>query len=545
MISYEELVLKSVFSILLEKKHVLEVEKEFIKKLNVELNISNDIFNKIHNDWINKPGIPIGMTFDDNITILSYMVYSAFVKNSFTDKETDLLNKYAVSIGINNFNVNLFITIIKPDLSIKNNIENIKRNFNNKNSETPTQSKPKDRKRLYIATQITKEGLDEIQSLSMCYKLSLNVALDGLPGIGKTQSVIELSEIFGLKLFTKTCSSRTSESHIISHPILTEKNGVSITEHANGPLVLAMITPGVFYGDEYNLLKEDVQKRMNSAFDERRSIDKNDGEIIKSKDGFFSIISYNPSKDMSSRDLEDSVADRFVHFHYNEWISDLKAYISMKKTKQNNNTLKYSDFGIKLEERGISKDGSFFIKDEVSGKWLDFFKKTEAKKEPDFIYYAHSVKNLNQNDKEGMKALDILSEKSFSEIELARVFSKFSELINELTITGNSPILNKIGLDNINSSEDAELLQVHRTSTRIISAALKHYHHLITLGFNKYLAQSYSTSIIINQMCYGTYRDIKLKETSNYELVMSIAKAFGLFADSKTYNTSFIRENLL
>ncbi|HPK61731.1 MAG TPA: hypothetical protein PK426_04725 [Spirochaetota bacterium] len=112
-------------------------------------------------------------------------------------------------------------------------------------------------------------------------------------------------------------------------------------------------------------------------------------------------------------------------------------------------------------------------------------------------------------------------------------------------MSGKSLILSKIGLDNLNSNEETELLQVHRTSTRIVSAALLHYRYLTQAGFNKYLAQSYATSIIVNQMCFGTYRNMKLKETTNYELVLSIAKGFGLIADNKVYNTNFIRENLL
>ncbi|HOF02017.1 MAG TPA: MoxR family ATPase [Spirochaetota bacterium] len=537
----EKSILHSVFYIILHKKGALPVEKEFIKDVKSEYGITNEDFNRIYNEWNTNPVIVPTSNSDDNKTMLGFMIYSAFVKGNLNAKDAELLRSFAKKIGVNIENYDKFTAIIKKDLRLADNIKNIINYFDNVKNISPV-SKPKERYRSYIATQITKEGIDEIQALAMCYKLGLNVALDGLPGVGKTQSVIELSELFDLKLFTKTCSSKTTESHIISHPILTERNGVSVTEHANGPLVLAMITPGVFYGDEYNLLKEDVQKRMNSAFDDRKYIDRNDGEIIKSKEGFFSIISYNPSKDISSRDLEDSVADRFVHFNYREWPSDLKAYISMKKNKKDIK-LDYKDFNIKLEERGISKNGNFYIKD--NGKWFDFMTRKQAESQPDYIYNAFYMKTLNQQDGESKQALEILSQKAFNEIELSRVFSKFSELINELIMSGKSLILSKIGLDNLNSNEETELLQVHRTSTRIVSAALLHYRYLTQAGFNKYLAQSYATSIIVNQMCFGTYRNMKLKETTNYELVLSIAKGFGLIADNKVYNTNFIRENLL
>ena len=181
------------------------------------------------------------------------------------------------------------------------------------------------RKSFFVANQVTYEGFDELQRLLMCRYLGVHTAIDGPPGVGKTHSVIEVSRILGMRLYTKTCSSRTTESHIISYPVLTVREGASITGHANGPLVSAMLEPGIFYGDEFNLLKEDVQKRLNSAFDERRYIDRNDGVQIEARPGFWGVISYNPTQNLTSRDLEDSVADRFVHLHYGRWNPDFKA----------------------------------------------------------------------------------------------------------------------------------------------------------------------------------------------------------------------------
>ncbi len=74
--------------------------------------------------------------------------------------------------------------------------------------------------------------------------------------------------------------------------------------------------------------------------------------------------------------------------------------------------------------------------------------------------------------------------------------------MNELATTGRSPILDKLGLDNINKQEEMELLTVHKTSTRIQVVALLHYQYLCSKGWHKYLAQSYATNIIINQITY-------------------------------------------
>jgi hypothetical protein len=144
--------------------------------------------------------------------------------------------------------------------------------------------------------------------------------------------------------------------------VLGVQDGASVTTHVNGPLVNAMIDPGIFYGDEFNLLKEDVQKRMNSAFDERRSIDRSDGMQVFAKKGFWGVISYNPTQNFTSRDLEDSVADRFIHLHYERWTPDFKAYVAHKKAIGNKN-LSFADFGITLVSRNIVRRPLF------SGGW--------------------------------------------------------------------------------------------------------------------------------------------------------------------------------
>ncbi len=58
------------------------------------------------------------------------------------------------------------------------------------------------------------------------------------------------------------------------------------------------------------------------------------------------------------------MADRFVHFHYFEWPSEVKAYISLQESgrRLGGKEYNYKDFGILLELRGITKNGLFLIK---------------------------------------------------------------------------------------------------------------------------------------------------------------------------------------
>lgn len=402
----------------------------------------------------------------------------------------------------------------------------------------------------YIANQISIEGIDELQRLLLSQNLGIHAALDGPPGVGKTKSVIETAKILGCDLFTKTCSGRTTESHIISHPVLTMQDGVSVTSHINGPLALAMEGSGIFYGDEFNLLKEDVQKRLNSAFDERRSIDRNDGVQIKAGPGFWGVISYNPARNMISRDLEDSVADRFIHIHYNRWHSDFKAYVSLKSA-YNEDPGKSSDndkFSISLGWRGISNGNDFFRGDMINGKirWYDFFSGKEVSSIPEYIYRVYDRGSIMNNSKfSSVNEMKNLESQAYDPVNFSRVMSRFTDMLHSLVSTGQSPMLAKIGMENILKEEDLELLSLHESSARIEIAALKHYEKLIAMGFNRFLAQSYATRLVIDQVCYGQYREKKLRNTTVYEIVSRIAQSLRLVFGSNTFNTNFKAETIL
>lgn len=542
-----------VYSVCREKQ-ISDGERQCFQKVMKTIGADNRIIEKILKQ-IRNTSSDLFVSGNDKTdkTVLYFMILGIYFSSDHTKERSQIVKKYCSLIHYNttkvdtllHFTPSLNFTKPVPEL-----INQIKNSLNSHPGPSSSQKKKKEIT-LYIANQITKEGIDELQALFLCHKLGLNAALDGPPGVGKTRSVIELSNILEMRLFTKTCSSRTTESHIISHPVLVERNGVTVTDHENGPLCLAMLLPGIFYGDEYNLLKEDVQKRLNSVFDERRYIDRNDGVQCSAKEGFFAVISYNPSKNLSMRDLEDSVADRFIHFHYRRWMSDLHAYISSLRAwkKMTNKRQSFHRFNIKLELRGISRDGQFLKKEgsALDSPWYDFFtgKEILGIPDPDFIYYAHKVKTMNEKDKTTTSAIDNLSMKAFSEVELARIISRFVELVNDLSISGKSPLLKKLGLNELNKKEDLALLSVHKCSIRIQVAALLHYNYLIARGWKRYLAQSYAASLVINQMCYGSYREKRLRDITNFTLLNTIAKAFSLYADDTVYNTDLIKKSLL
>lgn len=401
----------------------------------------------------------------------------------------------------------------------------------------------------YIASQVTREGLDELQRLLLAASLGIHVAIDGPPGVGKTRAVSEVSRLLGVPLYTKTCSSRTTESHIISHPVLASESGASVTRHVHGPLARAMEEGAIFYGDEFNLLKEDVQKRLNSAFDERRYIDRNDGVQVTAATGFWGVISYNPTEGMMARDLEDSVADRFAHFHFARWTPDFKAFVSAQRAT-GGDPLKKSgtgSFKVELGWRGI--DSGRFLEGQMVEKklvWSDFFTGENFSGTPAYryrVYAANSV--LEGRTEKGKKVLDNLEKKAFRETDLARMISRYTDLLHALARDGKSPLLDRLGMSRLVEDEDLELLSMHESSTRIEIVALRLYHDLVARGWNRYLAQASAVRLVVDQVCFGQYRTRKLRDISVYQLAWQVARGMHLVADSSNFNTQFDLESFL
>jgi len=553
----KEAIVKNILTVLFSKRSLLPEEQKLFGRTCQELGLSRDEYARYNAEWQRarqkKPRELLhGVTKEDDASILAFMVAAAYFDDMVYSGEREALLEFCALASIPTQALERFLSLkwtfdfadgviddaldIKARLAAGGGFAPGDTTGNGAiNHVTPPSGVRKDEDRIegYVATQVSREGIDELQALLICSQLGLNVALSGPPGIGKTESVLELARLLEIPLFTKTCSARTSESHIISHPVLMEKNGVSITAHEDGALCRAMLGPGLFYGDEYNLLKEDVQKRMNSAFDDRRSIDRNDGSVVRAKPGFMAAISYNPTQDFGRRDLEDSVADRFVHFRYKDWPSDLRAYISVIRA-DSASAPSFSKFQIDLETRGIGRDGSFSIL--VDKIWVDFFT-SKPVQTPEFRYHCLHSQNLAGGSPEAQGARKRLDASALDYTNLARTWSQLVDDVNELATTGRSWLLKELGLGDIAAEEDFETMLVHRCSTRIISAALSHYRWFIDRGSSLYLAQSYGTGLIINQMSYGAFGNFKLRDRDNPQILEGIAKAFRLYVSDTLFTT--------
>lgn len=547
---FKKEILKNIFSLLIKDQPKILFQRASLQNIVKYYSIEKDELTEIYNLWKEEQGeIYLSNTVEENKHILSFIISALLSDSNIAKASIQALYVLSEKAGVKAVSVRNILTdaasfrqendikkrsdAVRSCLEKKNSPESI--SISDKNSEFENNND------FYIANQISPEGIDEIQRLLIAAKLGINVALDGPPGVGKTRAIIEISRILNKNLYTRTCSSRTTESHIISFPVLSVQEGASVTTHVNGPLASAMEEGCIFYGDEFNLLKEDVQKRLNSAFDERKSIDRNDGIQVKARKGFWAAISYNPSQSLVVRDLEDSVADRFIHFHFKRWDPDFKAFVSLNKAsalnplEQNNS----NSHGINLGWRGIHGD-TFLAATEVSGslKWYDYFTGKAFNKKPDYIYRVHDNDSvLGKLTPDKYSGLQSLESKIVAPEKLSRLISRFTDMLHSLSTTGKSNMLSKIGFSNIMKDEDLEILSLHESSTRIEIAALQHYNYLKQMGLNSYLAQTYAVNLIIDQICYGQYRDKKLRDTTAYNLVLDLAKGMRLFSNNTKFKT--------
>jgi len=391
---------------------------------------------------------------------------------------------------------------------------------------------------IYIANQVSGCGLDELQRIFLCWSHRFPVALDGPPGVGKTQSILEMARILEKKLHSKSCSERSTESHIVSHPVLVERDGATVTEHQNGPLARAMEEGGIFYGDEFNLLRDDLQKRLNCAFDARRELDRNDGRVIRAHPDFWGTISYNPGDLQFGKDLDDSVADRFIHLHYGRWSPSFKAYVATCAASKelNGQRPNPSVFALPMEIRGIdTNSGRFFWRYEK--RWFDFFTDAEVEKGPTMVYAVHDTCSQLSGKLPGRMS-NLRQQPDIDPITFSCRLSQFTDQVCTLARTGSTEHMEEEHIKKQIKADSLDQLELHETSTRI--EAMANTLHLDLLGRKApgILARSLAVEVVIGQLCYGQYREQDLDGVSAYDLVCTVARAKGLMPHSLAFNTA-------
>lgn len=399
----------------------------------------------------------------------------------------------------------------------------------------------------YTANQLDEVHLDEIQRLILCHHLSLNIAIDGPPGSGKTECILAISKLLNKSIRQYSCGRETNERQLINRISLIQKDGATITEVENGVVVEAAACGEPIYLDEFNLVHQDRQKKLNSLFDDRRSIVRTDGKEIQAKPGFWVSLSYNPqANSLFEGDLEESVADRFIHQSFKSPSADISAYIAA------NNSLKR--VSIAREEDELTKillgvpDNSIscraiFYKD---GEGYKFFKATSF--DNDFELYdffsgnkitlSDSIRNsknlflyqvhTKKSELEGVKVYD--DQESFETLEGGVFITKLAGFCEELTNLGTYGCRKgHLKFSSKHIEKEFPPIKIHIPSLRIQTAVIRIYASLLAVKCSKRAAVQASIQILIDQVTYGNYKNEKIGQQNIKDFVSKLAIEYGFF----------------
>jgi len=370
------------------------------------------------------------------------------------------------------------------------------------------------RKLDYVANQHTAEGLDEIQRVILAYHLQQHVAMAGPPGVGKTVASEVVPVITGRPLYDTTLDELTQESELVGFPLLVKNNGSAVTKWQNGLASNALQLKGIFYGDEFDQLPGTLQKRLNSAFDHRRRLRRRDGvDIAEPQEGeghFMAIISYNPSDRLSRKELEDSVADRFVHVPFTYLTHSLEAAIAAGDRSH-----------LTIEERGIllTNDGPQFLRKDRD-HWKDYFTGKSVNPKGEVISYDSMIQSI---------APGTLPDVVDGKLALAQRITGFFDTVRTFAESGTNKLPDPIKTYLTDIGEITQV-RLHKPSARIIKSAIDQYGALVSMGMDPQKAQVYAARVCVDQICYGKFALQPLGSVTVRDAVESLAQYHQLLA---------------
>lgn len=140
------------------------------------------------------------------------------------------------------------------------------------------------------------------------------VLLKGPAGSGKTKMAESLSQFFNQPMHSINCSVDLDAESLLGFKTIVQKNGQTIIEFEEGPVVKAMKQGHLLYIDEINMAKAETLPILHSVLDYRRMLTNSfTGEVIQAHPDFSVVAAINEGY-IGTAPMNEALKNRFVSF---------------------------------------------------------------------------------------------------------------------------------------------------------------------------------------------------------------------------------------
>ncbi|MCM2589308.1 ATP-binding protein [Rossellomorea marisflavi] len=151
-----------------------------------------------------------------------------------------------------------------------------------------------------------------IEDCLISLTLGKNLLLKGPTGSGKTKLSDTLSSMLSQPMHSINCSVDLDAEALLGYKTIAEKDGKSVIEFIEGPVIQAMKKGHLLYIDEINMAKPETLPILNGVLDYRRSITNPfTGEVIKAEPNFGVIAAINEGY-VGTVPMNEALKNRFV-----------------------------------------------------------------------------------------------------------------------------------------------------------------------------------------------------------------------------------------
>ncbi|KAA0956466.1 ATP-binding protein [Planococcus kocurii] len=140
------------------------------------------------------------------------------------------------------------------------------------------------------------------------------VLLKGPTGAGKTKLAESISSLFGQPMQSINCSVDLDAEALLGFKTLVQRDGQSVIEFVEGPVVTAMKKGHFLYIDEINMAKAETLPILHSALDHRRMMTNPfTGEVIEAHPDFGVISAINEGY-IGTAPMNEALKNRFIAY---------------------------------------------------------------------------------------------------------------------------------------------------------------------------------------------------------------------------------------